>query len=80
MLLTLAPMAVYANGEVVAEYLPVEDFFDNDELFAAFADREFYPEYEISLWGTTARAELNAKGQKLYDSLKSNIEKTLIIL
>ena len=75
MLLTLAPMAAYANGEVVAEYLPVEDFFDNEELFAAYVDREFYPEYEISLWGTTARAELNAKGQKLYDSLKSNIEK-----
>ncbi len=75
MLLSVTSVAVYANGEVVAAYIPVDDFFDNDELFAAFVDREFYPEYEMSVWGTSAREQLNEKGKKLYDSLKANIEK-----
>lgn len=47
---------------------------DHEELFAAYAERMFYPDRSISVFGISAREQLDTPQDKhLYDFLKSKI-------
>ena len=81
LLLSNAPMAFAQTPDEIFEeeetatvqIVPDMDLPDNEELFAAFAERELYG-YEMATFGVAARAHLNEAEQALYDVLKANIE------
>ncbi len=62
----------------VQSMIPTVELPDNEELFAGYADKMFYG--GISLYGRSAREQLGdgsgteTMAQKLYDSLKTNME------
>ena len=73
-----APVPVEPVVETVTmQTAPEVDLPDNEELFAAFAERELYG-YEAATFGTTARAGLNAIEQQIYDALKAKIEEVAL--
>ncbi|MBO5372955.1 MAG: Ig-like domain-containing protein [Lachnospiraceae bacterium] len=47
---------------------------ENEELFAGYVEKTFYGNSGISFYGISAREELSASGQVLYDFLKEKIE------
>lgn len=50
------------------------DLPESEELFALYADRQFYPDRQISFFGVQAGNRLTEKQRKIYDDLKTMIE------
>ena len=83
MLSSMLPAPVFAAGSNAAKTLetvtktvavsPEIDLPSNDELFAYYADQVLYG-YEMATFGTAAREKLSTLEQKIYDTLKPQIE------
>ena len=77
--LSCVPVDAYAteaegqDETVLKTYIPDVDLPSNEELFAAYVEKEMYG-YEFSFWGTAAKDRLNSAGQKLYDAMKVTVE------
>ncbi len=70
------PFGAFAENEefVVKTFVPDVEFPDNSELFAGYVENAFFPEYEFSVWGISARERLSDVDKYYYDWMKRNIE------
>lgn len=75
MIFAAFPFGAVAETEEYGEIIiiPDFDFPDNDELFAGYVEKAFYPEMAFATWGRSARDQLSDNDKYMYDWLKSNI-------
>ncbi len=71
---SLVPLYAFASDEInFIISIPDVDLPDNDELFAGYAEKTFYPENQISPFYRIARDGLNDQAKGFYDFLKSKV-------
>lgn len=73
----LTSICVFADTQIESEYLPIQTntkLPDNSNLFVGYTQKVFYPDNNISLFGTSAKEQLGDNDQFIYNVLKSHIE------
>lgn len=74
MLTSVFPLNAFAEEKVYSfTAVPTAELPSNDELFAAYTESLFYPQYAVSTWGIAAREQLSSADKAMYDWLKENI-------
>lgn len=77
LLFSCLPHAFAAETAVVAEetYTQIDSLPESSLLYDEYLRQMFYPNASVSFLGESAREQLGPLGQKLYDFLKTNIQK-----